>query len=589
MNQENIRNVCLIAHIDHGKSTLADRLLEKTGTIPPRKMRARILDDMELEQEKGVTIKLKAVRIQSTINNEQSTINLIDTPGHVDFSYEVSRSLAAAEGALLIVDASQGIQAQTISHFEAAQKQGLKLIPVINKIDLDTADISQTEEELINLGFKKDEFIYTSAEEDVGTEEVLEAVAERVPPPEGALEKPFRALVFDSNYDKHQGVVAYVRVVDGEINQNTKELELAAKSEKFKLAEIGYFSPGPQPTDTLSAGDVGYIATGLKDPQLVRSGDTIRKEDAKPLPGYKEAQPVVFASIYPIDQDDFGELKIALEKLQLNDAALSIREESSGLGRGFQIGFLGAFHAEITKERLEREYGLELLLTSPNVQYKVTMENGEEEIIEKAQNFPNHFKQAEEPWANVNIYLRPEDLGTVIDLITKKRGEIGKTTTWGSRLLLNCKMPLAELISGFYNQLKSLSSGFASLDWEMAGWREVDAVRMDILVHHEVVPPLSRIVIRDRAERVGRQIAEKLKEILPQEQFAVAIQAKVGGRIVARETKPAIRKDVTAKLYGGDRTRKDKLLKQQKAGKKKLAKIGNVDVPPEALRIQADL
>ncbi len=588
MNQENIRNVCLIAHIDHGKSTLADRLLEKTGTIPPRQMRARVLDNMELEQEKGVTIKLKAVRLQSAINNKQAAINLIDTPGHVDFSYEVSRSLAAAEGALLIVDASQGIQAQTISHFEAAKKQGLKLIPVINKIDLDTANIEQTEQELINLGFKEDELLYTSAEKDLGTEQVLNAIVERINPPTGERQKPFRALVFDSNYDKHQGVVAYVRVVDGEINQNTKELELAAKNKKFKPAEIGYFSPGPRKAENLTAGEVGYIATGLKDPQLVRSGDTIRKQNANPLPGYKEAQPVVFASIYPVDQNDFGELKNALDKLQLNDAALSIREESSGLGRGFQIGFLGAFHAEITKERLEREYNLDLMLTSANVQYKVIKKNGKEEIVEKAQNFPDHFKQVEEPWADVNIYLRPEDLGTVIELVTKKRGKLGKTTTWGNRLLLNCQMPLSELICGFYNQLKSISSGFASLDWEMAEWRKVDAVKMDILVHHEVIPPLSKIVIRENAESIGKKLVEKLKEILPREQFPVAIQAKIGGRIVARETKPAMRKDVTAKLYGGDRSRKDKLLKQQKAGKKKLAKIGSVDVPPEALRITAE-
>ncbi len=591
---DQIRNVALIAHINHGKSTLADRLLEKTGTIPPLKMRAQFLDNMELERERGVTIKLKAVRMQLAISNKQLAINLIDTPGHVDFSYEVSRSLAACEGAILIVDAVAGIQAQTVAHTQKALDLGLKIIPVVNKIDLEAAEPEKVAADLVRTfglsRFSRNDILFASAKKGEGIDEILQAIVERVPPPSGDPSGSLRALVFDSSYNEHKGAVAFVRIVDGSFDLN--EIYFLASGAKCEPVEVGYFTPEMEPTEGLGTGEVGYVATGLKDISLVRVGDTVAtrkmengKQKTEPLPGYKEPKPVVFVSFYSLDNKDFPELEAALEKLQLTDPAVSFERESSSLGQGFRCGFLGVFHAEIVKERLERDYNLEIFATSPSVEYQFRPEDDQPlaETIRRAHDLPQPRMEVLEPWVRASIFTPKKYLGPVIQLCQDKRG-VSVSTDYVSenQVKLTYEVPLSELIVDFYDQLKSLSSGFASLDYELVEHRPVEVCRLDILVAGERVEPLAQIVLKEKAAAVGRQVVRRLKKVIPKQQFAVALQAAVGGKILARETIPALRKDVTAKLYGGDVTRKRKLLEKQKKGKKRLKKFGRVPLPQEA-------
>lgn len=591
-SQNQIRNVALIAHINHGKSTLADRLLERTGTISPLKMRAQVLDNMELERERGVTIKLKAVRMRFN----DSVINLIDTPGHVDFSYEVSRSLAACEGAILIVDAVAGIQAQTVAHTQKALNLGLKIIPVVNKTDLSGAEPERVADDLVKtFGFSRDKVLFASAKRDEGTEEILQAIVERVPPPSGDPSGSLRALVFDSSYDEYKGAIAFVRVVDGGLKVKRSASGDSQNLEKLKIlfintgaecgpVEIGYFTPGMAPAEGLSTGEVGYIATGLKDINLVKVGDTVTSVAAShgspvALPGYKEPKPVVFVSFYPLDNKNFPELEAALKKLRLTDPAINFSRESSSLGQGFSCGFLGVFHAEIVKERLERDYNLELFATSPSVEYQLPAGKR----VRVAGDLPQVSMEILEPWVQAAIFTPKEYLGPVMQLCQDKRGLPVSTDYVGEqKVRLVYELPLSELISDFFDRLKSLSSGFASLDYELIEHRPVEVARLDILVAGDLVEPLAQIVLKKRASAVGRQVVERLKKVIPKQQFAVALQAVVGGKILARETIPALRKDVTAKLYGGDITRKKKLLEKQKKGKKKLKKFGRVPLPQEA-------
>jgi len=603
ISQEQIRNVALIAHINHGKSTLADRLLERTGTIPPLKMRAQFLDNMELERERGVTIKLKTVRMKYALPDhlkrilhfEFCTLNLLDTPGHVDFSYEVSRSLAACEGAILIVDAVAGIQAQTVAHTQRALDLGLKIIPVVNKTDLVGAEPEKVADDLVKtFGLSRDEILFASAKKDEGTEEILQAIAVRVPPPSGNLEAPLRALVFDSSYDEYKGAIAFVRIVDGKLFlseprswSNKKEIHFLASGAECEPVEGGYFTPEMKPTEGLSTGEVGYIATGLKDINLVKVGDTVtnvktQMSNVKALSGYKEPKPVVFVSFYPLDNKDFSELEVALKKLQLTDPAVSFSRESGSLGQGFRCGFLGVFHAEIVKERLERDHNLELFATSPSVEY-LTINKEQRAIIRGAGDLPQTTAEVLEPWVRAQIFTPKKYLGAGLELCQDKRGvPVSTDYVNESQVKLVYELPLVELISDFFDQLKSLSSGFASLDYELIEHRLVEVSRLDILVAGDLVEPLAQIVLKERAALVGRKTVARLKKVIPKQQFAVALQAVVGGKILARETIPALRKDVTAKLYGGDITRKRKLLEKQKKGKKKLKKFGRVPLPQEA-------
>lgn len=604
MDSRFIRNFAIISHIDHGKSTLADRLMELTGLIPPLpsgERKAPRIDRMELEIERGVTIKLKAVRLPYSEQSEEEgsralargsyTLNMIDTPGHVDFSYEVSRSLAACEGALLLVDATQGSQAQTVAHLDKAHKLGLAVIGVINKIDSPLARVEEVEEEMRSLGITG-EILKISALEGRGIEWVLEAVIGRIPPPKGNLESPLRALVFDSTYDEHLGVVAYVRVVDGVLKAGGRgqkeKIRFIGTGAEALAKEIGFFTPDRKTTTQLSAGEVGYVATGLKDPQAVRAGDTVaclaelaggesRRVQLSGglvvrLPGYKEPQSFVFASFFPA-AGDFSELRQALGRLRLEEPAISAEEiASSAFGRGFKLGFLGTFHLEIVKERLEREFGLELIVTKPTVEFKGIGGNKGQQGRQGTQ----------EPWIRVTIITPPEHLSGVIRLVENSRGGVGETQEFGHRLRVAAELPLMEFVKGFYDHLKSLSSGYASLDWEFIGYRSADLVKLDIAVHDEVVEGLSEIVLRDQAQNIGREKVKKLKEVMPRQQFAYALQAKIGGKVVAREDVPAVGKDVLAKLSGGHVERKMKKLQQQRKGKKKLARLGRVEVPPKA-------
>lgn len=590
MDQQHIRNFCIIAHIDHGKSTLADRLLERTGTISPREMTDQVLDSMDLEREKGVTIKASAVRmIYQAEDGEEYELNLIDTPGHVDFTYEVSRALAACEGAILVVDAAQGIQAQTLANLYLALDQDLEIVPVVNKIDLDMAypdEVAQETAELI--GVPVNEVIRTSAKEGIGSEEVLEAIVERIPPPSGQREKPLRALIFDSHYDTYKGVVAYVRLMDGELAQG-QELMLMSNERIIEPLEVGSFRPGMVPVEGLTTGQVGYVATGLKDVRDCSVGDTVtlaRNPAEKPLPGYRPAKPMVFAGLYPVDPEDYGLLKDALEKLRLNDASLVYQPETSqALNLGFRCGFLGLFHMEIIQERLEREYDLELLTTAPSVEYHVITRQGETVIVKGAADLPPEGKimEIQEPWMDIQIWSPVEYIGPIMELVTSRRGEVVRVEYLDQqRLVLAYKVPLAELIVDFYDRLKSCTRGYASLDYAFAEYRPGDLVKLDILVNKEPVDALSLIVHRDQAYAIGSALTKKLKEVIPRQLFAVPIQASVGKRAIARETVKALRKNVTAKLYGGDVTRKRKLLQRQKEGKKRLKRIGNVEIPQEA-------
>jgi GTP-binding protein LepA len=600
MDQRHIRNFCIIAHIDHGKSTLADRLLERTGTLTQREMMAQVLDSMDLEREKGVTIKASAVRITyDAWDGGVYELNLIDTPGHVDFSYEVSRALAACEGALLVVDASQGVQAQTLANLYLALDAGLTIVPVINKIDLVSArpqEVAQEVEEL--LGISVDQAIYTSAKEGIGVSEVLEAVVERIPPPRGMGLQPLRALIFDSHYDSYKGVVAYIRVVDGVLRRDDVVM-LMSNQREVEPIEIGVFRPGMEPCDVLSAGDVGYVATGLKTLQDCRVGDTFTRHDnpaEEPLPGYRPAKPMVFAGLYPSEGEDYNLLRDALAKLQLNDASLIYEPESSqALGFGFRCGFLGLFHMDIIQERLEREYDLDIVFTSPSVEYQVLKTNGDVITVDNPAELPpeTEIEEIEEPWMQIQIFTPAEFIGPVMDLVVKRRGELKKMEYLDTkRVLLSYEIPLSEILVDFYDQLKSRTRGYASLDYTAANYRPGDMVKLDVLVGGTAVDALSIIVHRDQAFYKGQRLVSKMKRAIPRQLYDVAIQAALGKRVISRANVKALRKDVLAKCYGGDVTRKRKLLEKQKAGKKRMKKIGHVEIPQEAfmtvLRLDED-
>ncbi|HRY52376.1 MAG TPA: translation elongation factor 4 [Candidatus Portnoybacteria bacterium] len=590
---ENIRNFCIVAHIDHGKSTLADRLLELTGAIEKRKMKDQLLDTMDLERERGITIKLQPVRMNYCLAGQDYMLNLIDTPGHVDFSYEVSRSLAAVEGAILLVDATKGVQAQTLANLYLAQQQGLTIVPAINKIDLPGAQVEMVEGEIKELLGQETEIYKISGKEGTGVEELLQAVITKVPSPKMDKAKPFRSLVFDSNYDSYKGVLAYVRVFDGQIKRGDK-ITFMASGARVEVIEAGIFTPALKSTDKLSAGEIGYIATGLKEVALCRVGDTIVHWPAAAglasLPGYKEPKPMVFASFYPAvlekqEAQDYNLLRDALGKLKLSDAALVFEPESSdALGRGFKCGFLGMLHLEIVSERLRREYNLELIVTTPSVVYQIRKRNGEELTIYSPQQLPDpsHIDEVREPWVKLEVISPSEYLGVVMKLLQSVGGAYLDTQYLGTqRVVISYEAPLREIIVDFYDKLKSATSGYASMGYELIGWREDDLVRLDILVAQEPVEAFARIIPRHKAAGEGRMVVEKLKELLPPQMFAVAIQAAVGGKIVAREDLAARRKDVTAKLYGGDVTRKNKLLDKQRKGKKKMRDRGSVNIPQE--------
>lgn len=586
MDISKIRNFVIVAHVDHGKSTLADRFLELTGTIEKRKMQEQYLDQMELERERGITIKLQPVRMAY----KGYILNLIDTPGHVDFSYEVSRSLAAVEGAILLVDASKGIQAQTLANLYLAEKQGLKIIPVVNKIDLPNARTEQVKEELSNLlAVELDSILEISGKNGTNVEKLLERVIRDVPAPKEEV-KNLKALIFDSSFDVYKGVIAYVRVFSGSLKREEKILSYATQA-KADVIEVGYFIPTLKQSDQISAGEIGYIATGIKDPGQIRVGDTITfyqnidKPDFRPLAGYKEPKPMVFASFFPENADDYDLFKDALSKLKLTDAALVYEPESSaGLGRGFRLGFLGMLHVEIISERLKREFSLRLIVSTPSVEYLVKLNKGDELKIRSAALLPDpsQIESVAEPVVNLEIISPSGFLGSIMDLISHFRNTYIATEYLGKdTVILKYKVPLSEIVTDFYDKLKSVSSGYASMSYELAGVEMADLVRLDILLAGEMVEPFSRIVPREKAYYEGRAMVVKLKEIVPPQWFQVAIQAVIGGKIVARETIQARRKDVTGYLYGGDVTRKMKLLEKQKKGKKKMEEVGKVHLPQE--------
>lgn len=590
MDQAHIRNFSIIAHIDHGKSTLADRLLQLTNTVDERNMQEQLLDSMDLERERGVTIKASAVRMNYRAKDGQDyLINLIDTPGHVDFTYEVSRALQACEGAVLVVDASQGIEAQTLANLYLALDQNLELVPVINKIDLPAARPADVAKELEDLlGVPADQMILISAKQGLGVADVLEAIVKRVPPPAGDPQAPLRALVFDSHYDSYKGVVAYVRVFDGRVDKRSI-MRLMATGAKFEPVEIGIFSPTMQPVDAIEVGEVGYIATGFKTVSECRVGDTVTTATngaEEPLPGYAKVKPMVFAGFYPTNNDDYASLRDALEKLQLNDASLVYEPETSqALNFGFRVGFLGLFHMEIIQERLEREYDLDILATAPSVAYEVVLTSGETITIDSPAQLPeeNNIREVREPWMKVQIYTPQEFIGPIMDLVIKKRG-IYVTTEYldSTRVMLHYKVPLAEVIVDFFDRLKSVTKGYASMDYQFDEYRAGDLVKLDILVNNEPVDALAMIVHRDDAFHKGQKLVTKLKELIPRQMFVVPIQAAVGKRVISRANVSAIRKDVLAKCYGGDITRKKKLLEKQKKGKKRMKMVGQVEVPQEA-------
>ncbi|HET89808.1 MAG TPA: elongation factor 4 [Chloroflexi bacterium] len=600
VDQSQIRDFCIIAHIDHGKSTLADRLLELTGTVSERQMTDQVLDSMDLEREKGVTIKASAVRMAYTAADGQSyELNLIDTPGHVDFSYEVSRTLAACEGALLVVDAAQGIEAQTLANLYLALEADLEIIPVVNKIDLSAARTDEITLELADLlGVEPDDVLCVSAKEGWGAGEVLEAVVVHLPPPRGQPEAPLRALVFDSHYDPYKGVVAYVRVVDGELVDG-QPLLLMATGVTTEPIDLGIFTPQMTPTERLGTGEVGYVATGLKTVRECQVGETLTtatRPASEPLPGYRPVKPMVFAGLYPIEGEEYSALRDALEKLQLNDAALIFEPESSqALQFGFRCGFLGLFHMEIVQERLEREYELDLIATAPSVAYRVMTHAGELLEISSPVDLPDlsTVEEIHEPWMRIQVFTPSDYIGPVMDLVTRRRG-VYETTEYldAQRVLLSYEMPLSEMIVDLHDRLKSVTRGYASLDYTFIGYRPGDLVRLDVLVNYEPVDALALIVHREQAYEKGSALVRKMKEVIPRQQFKVPIQAALGSRIIARETVSALRKDVLAKCYGGDVTRKRKLLERQKAGKKRLKQFGQVMIPQDAflavLRLDED-
>ena len=575
MDQARIRNFCIIAHIDHGKSTLADRLLEYTGAVSARKMVAQVLDSMDLERERGITIKARAVRLTYRAEDGRDyLLNLIDTPGHVDFSYEVSRSLAACEGALLLVDASQGIQAQTIANLYLALEHDLEIIPVINKIDLPGADPERVLKELADVGgFTREEVLTASAKTGLGTKEILEAIVRRIPPPRGSLERPVQALVFDSHFDSYRGVIAYLRVVNGQL-QTGEKIKTMATGKEFEVTELGVFTPEMEPVAELGPGEVGYLIAGIKDVRDSRVGDTITSAGCpaqEPLPGYKPARPMVYCGFYPVENDGYEDLREALARLQLNDAALVYEAESSNaLGFGFRCGFLGLLHMEIIQERLEREYGLNIIATSPSVVFRAYLKKNDEVLeIRNPSELPaaGEIERLEEPFVKASIILASDYVGPIMELCQEKRGIYqGMEYLTPERVLLKYDLPFAEILLDFYDKLKSRSRGYASLDYEFAGYRASDLVKLDILLNGKPVDALSAIVHREKAYSRGKQLVQKLKEIIPRHLYEVPIQAAFGSRVIARETVKAIRKDVLAKCYGGDVTRKRKLLEKQKEG-----------------------
>lgn len=590
--QDKIRNFCIIAHIDHGKSTLADRLLDITKTIVTNKITPQFLDSMELEKEKGITIKLKPVRMHYILNHKSYILNLVDTPGHVDFSYEVSRSLAAVEGAVLLVDATQGIQAQTLANIDLAKKQNLVIIPVINKIDLPQAKVEESVEELANvLGVMPDAVLKISAKNGVNVDQVLQTIVEKIPPPHGgeaAEKKPFRALIFDSTYDSFKGVLALVRVMEGSIRDREK-IELLATKAQTEVKELGYLAPTIAPQQEIFTGEIGYIATGIKEPGKVRVGDTIAKVQppnalkTQPLAGYQEPNPMVFASFYPEDPDEFDLLKVALSKLKLQDPALVYEAEmKEALGRGFRCGFLGTLHVEIISERLEREFNLGLVISTPSVVYKITDKRGQERVIYSASDWPDHsgIGSMEEPWVLLEIIAPSGYLGKLMDVLKDVRGNYLDTDYLSAeRAVIKYEAPLRAIVANLYDKIKSTSQGYASLNYAMLGYRPAALVKMEIWIAGRAEEAFSRIVQEGDSYEQGKKLVEKLKDTLPQQQFSVAIQAVIGGKVIARETISARRKDVTGYLYGGDKSRKKKLLEKQKKGKKLMKEKGSVNIP----------
>ena len=589
MKQSNIRNFSIIAHIDHGKSTLADRILEITGALDKRELKAQTLDSMDIERERGITIKLNAVELKYNLDNEEYILHLIDTPGHVDFSYEVSRSLAACEGAVLVVDAAQGIEAQTLANLYLALESDLVIIPVINKIDLPNADVEKVTNELINvLGFKKEDIILTSGKTGEGVDKLIEAIIRRIPAPKIDNDSPTRALIFDSYYDDYRGVIVSVKVEEGEIRKKDK-IKFMATGESFDIEEIGVNTPKQVLKDKMISGEVGFIGASIKSIESVNVGDTVtvlRNEADKPLEGYKPMKPMVYSGIFPVEPNKYEALKEALEKLKLNDASLTIEKESSeALGFGFRCGFLGLLHMDVIKERISREFGIEIIVTSPSVIYKVKLTNGEIIEVDNPNSMPDRvsIKAIEEPFIRTNIFVPSEYIGDVMGLCTEKRG-IFETTEYidEKRVNIHYLLPLSEIVYDFFDKLKSYTKGYASFDYELVGYRESDLVKMDILLNGEKVDALSCIVHKDNAYKRGKEIVTNLKAVIPRQLFQIPIQASIGSKIIARENISAMRKNVLAKCYGGDISRKRKLLEKQKEGKKKMKMIGKVELPSEA-------
>jgi GTP-binding protein LepA len=590
MNQDHIRNFCIIAHVDHGKSTLADRLIEATDVVARRDMHAQLLDTMDLERERGITIKMTAVRLSYTAKDGQEyQFNLIDTPGHVDFTYEVSRSLAACEGALLVVDAAQGVEAQTLANVNLAYQNNLTLIPVINKIDLPAAEPERVREEIENvLTLDASNAILASAKAGIGISEILEAIVERIPPPSGDPKAPLRALIFDSKFDQYLGVVSYVRVMDGAIRPGQK-IRFMATEKEFEVIEVGTFAPSRRIGQIIGTGEVGYVAASIKTIGDARVGDTMTDADhpaTEMLPGYRTAKPMVFCGLYPVDGADYPDLREALSKLQLNDAALSYEAETSAaLGFGYRCGFLGLLHMDVVQERLEREFNLSLIATSPSVVYKVHKTDGKVEDVDNPAQYPNPtlIDRTEEPYVDATVMLPKIYVGTIMELCRDRRGDfVSMEYPTPDRVTLHYKIPLGEILMDFFDQLKSRTKGYASFDYEMAGYRESKLDKINILMNGDPVDALSFITHREKAYERGRQIVEKLKEVVPRQQYEVRIQAAIGGKVISADTVKAFRKNVTAKCYGGDISRKRKLLEKQKEGKKRMKSVGNIEIPQEA-------
>lgn len=590
MDQQHIRNFSIIAHIDHGKSTLADRLIEYTGTLTKREMEEQILDSMDLERERGITIKAQAVRsIYTARDGQEYMLNFIDTPGHVDFTYEVSRALAACEGALLVIDATQGIEAQTLANVYLALDNDLEIIPVINKIDLPSADPERVKHEIEDvIGIDASEAVLTSAKTGIGIEDVLEAIVAKIPAPEGDAQKPLKALVFDSKFDAYKGVVLYFRVIDGRVRKCMK-IRMMATGAEFEVTEVGVFKPNPVIVDELDAGQVGFLAAAIKNVKDARVGDTITDANNpadEALPGYRKATPMVYCGLYPVENSDYDNLRDALEKLQLNDASLVFEPETSvALGFGFRCGFLGLLHMDVIKERLEREYNLALITTAPNVIYEVFRTNGDVELVDNPSNFPDPtvIDHVEEPYVNATIIVPKDYVGAVMELSQEKRGEYENMTYLDeTRVMIHYALPLSEIIFDYFDRLKSATRGYASLDYELAGYRASDLVKVDILLNGDPVDALSAIVHREKATVRGRQLVEKLRSLIPRQMFEIPVQAAIGNKIIARENVRALRKDVLAKCYGGDISRKRKLLEKQKEGKKRMKQVGSVELPQEA-------